>query len=390
MRPAPAAVTPGQLLQLIIDRPGLTRGDLLDLTGVSRTTLLSRLDALVGLDLLVEELGGGTGRPGRPAGRLRVKDVERTVLVAELGPARALLAVTTAAGEELARQTYDHDIAAGPRAVLAQVLDHWEQLLVDAGREPSSLCGMGLALPAPVSVTTGRVVRSVSLAGWNDVDLAALLQTRWPVPVRVDNDANVMAAGEVRLNRPDAHCSLLVKAGVGLGVGLVVDGTLHHGHSSLEGEIEHLRVPGSELVCECGVTGCLWAVASGQALVQRLRAQGVEVDDVDAVAALARAGDATVREQLHAAGVPLGQALAAGVALVNPERLVVGGELAHTDEVLTEAVREGLAQVLHPRLLEGLAISTSHHEGCAAVRGSLEMVRAAVFSAAAVDAALAG
>ncbi|WP_197429831.1 ROK family protein [Auraticoccus cholistanensis] len=388
MRHISGVVTPGQLLAIIIEHPHLTRAQLLELTGISRTTLLSRVEALFSLDLLVEEPSGGTGRPGRPAGQLRVKDVERTVLVADLGSTQAQLAVTTAAGEVLVTEAYDHDITDGPDVVLAEALDRLERMLADSGRGADTLCGMGLAVPGPVSPTTRRVTRSTWLSSWNDVDLTALVQRRWPVPLLVDNDANVMAVGEVELSGSDAHASVLLKVGNGVGAGLVVDGELYHGGASLEGELEHIRVDGSDRVCDCGRTGCLSALVSGRALAALLREDGLDAPNPRAVAAHVRDGNALARRLVTEGGVALGRALATAVALLDPERVMVGGDLSDTDEVLTDAIREGLRWALHTPMHRDIEVWTSSQDGRSAIRGALRMVRAAVFSPDAVDAAL--
>ncbi|SDD66295.1 ROK family protein [Auraticoccus monumenti] len=388
MRHISGVATAGQLLGLIIETPLLTRAQLLDLTGISRTTLLGRLDALISLDLLVEEVAGGTGRPGRPAGRLRVKDVERTVLVAALGHTQAQLAVTDAAGTVLATTSYDHAITDGPGPVLGQAVDRLQELLTSSGRDPSTLCGVGLTVPGPVCSVDGRVESSIWLTGWNGMDLRSTLTARWPVPVLVDNDANVMALGEVTTHHPDAHTTLLVKAGFGVGAGLVVDGELHHARSSLEGELDHVRVPGADELCLCGRTGCLATVATGRVLVDRLREQGVDVTTPRDVTALARSGDAAARELLQRAGRSLGGVLAGAVAVLGPERLLVGGDLAASDELFTDAVREGLRENLHPPVLSTVQVATASTDGRGAIAGAVRLVRRAVFSVEAVDAAL--
>lgn len=388
MRHISGVATAGQLLGLIIDTPLLTRAQLLELTGISRTTLLGRIDALISLDLLVEEVVGGNGRPGRPAGRLRLKDVERTVLVADLGHTQAQLAVTDASGTVLASTTYDHDVTAGPGPVLGDAVERLQDLLDSTGRDPSTLCGVGLGVPGPVCSVTGRVNGSIWLTGWNDVDLSGALSARWPVPVLVDNDADVMALGEVTLRHPGTHAVVLVKAGFGLGAGLVVDGELYHARSSLEGELDHVRVPGADELCPCGRTGCLAAVATGRALVERLRGEGFDVSTARDVTALARAGEPVVRELVQRAGQALGGVLAGAVALLGPERVLVGGDLAATDELFTDAVREGLQENLHPPVLATVQVATASTDGRAAIAGAVGLVRRAVFSAATVDAAL--
>src|SRR5690606_41447548 len=102
------------------------------------------------------------------------------------------------------------------------------------------------------------------------------------VQVFVDHDVNSLAFGDHCARSEDASPAeilLEVKVGPVIGCGLVIDGQVVRGVTSMAGEIGHTPVAGADAPCSCGRTGCLNAVASGSALAQQLRDGGLDTRD---------------------------------------------------------------------------------------------------------------
>jgi predicted NBD/HSP70 family sugar kinase len=147
----------------------------------------------------------------------------------------------------------------------------------------------------------------------------------------------------------------------GIGAGLILDGQLFLGHSGLTGELGHVVADPDGHVCRCGNRGCLETVASAAAILDALRPlHGPDVTLQDAIA-LARDGDAGANRLFADAGRTVGQAVGAICNLVNPERVIVGGEMSVVGDVLVDAVADGIARSTIP------AIAHDAH----VVRGSL-------------------
>ena len=162
----------GQLFQLFRSGEVRTRSDVQALTGLSRSTLAFRLDGLLRAGYLLQD--GVTSEPGRgrPSIRLRVNDFQTTVLVADLGATHGRVAVCTAAGDVLAERVIESEIGSGPRVVLDRVHKVLERLLRQAGRDRTTLRGVGVGVPGPVDHQTGRIARSISMPGWDDYPVA--------------------------------------------------------------------------------------------------------------------------------------------------------------------------------------------------------------------------
>jgi predicted NBD/HSP70 family sugar kinase len=192
--------------------------------------------------------------------------------------------------------------------------------------------------------------------GWRDVPIRAMLEDLFGCPVEVDNDTKAAAIAE-RLfgmcRRTDDF--IYVTGDSGVGGALFLGGRLYRGAGGFAGEIGHTKVaPGGNL-CGCGRRGCLETYVSEAAILRRLAEQGIEAADIGVVAALADQGHGRVLDLLGEAGRHLGFALSNLVNILNPQLIVLGGNLA----VVGSWIMPGLEQALAQQALAPLAAEVS-------------------------------
>ncbi|MER7914771.1 MULTISPECIES: ROK family protein [unclassified Streptomyces] len=370
----------GDLLELVRSGRAVTRGALQQATGLSRATVGQRLDRLFRAGWLREGAGGPVDSPlgGRPSITLEFDGDHAVVLVADLDTRHARAAVLSLTGEILAEHSGTLVIEEGPDLVLAELGRWFGELLEKAGQRPAEVCGIGLAVPGPVDSATGRVVQPPMMPGWDGYDLTGRLSRAFtehtgapPVPVLVDNDANLMAYGEQRAGHPDCAAFVLVKVSTGIGAGVVVDGSIYRGIDGGAGDIGHIRV-GADALCRCGSYGCLAAVASGGAVARRLAATGVPAASGSDVRDLLAAGHPEAAALAREAGRRVGDVLATVVTLLNPGVLMIAGDLAGTP--FLTGVRELLYQRALPRSTAHLDVVTSRLGERAALIGAGALV----------------
>jgi predicted NBD/HSP70 family sugar kinase len=381
----------GHLLHLIRSGQARTRRELLDTTGLSRSTVAARLDQLVSHGY-VREVGVETSSRGRPSNLLAFDESHGLVLAADLGATHARAAVCDLAGRTLDEVAQQLRITEGPETVLGWLETQWQALLDSSGYDLGRVVGLGVGVPGPVDFAFGRPIRPPIMPGWHDYPVRDRLQEAFGVPGFLENDANVMALGEFHTVLPDCPSLLFVKVATGIGAGMVVDGRLLRGANGGSGDIGHVRLTDPELgpVCACGARGCLAASASGGALARRLRERGLDVDTSRDVADLAQTGNVQAIELIREAGLLLGDVLATAVSLLNPAVLVVGGDLVRAQEHFMGGLRERLHQRTQPLATRELQILTSTLGDRAGIVGAARLVIEEVFSAEAVDRRLAG
>ncbi|MGI5273769.1 ROK family protein [Nonomuraea sp. CA-218870] len=365
MTPAPGS--PGDVLTLISAGSATTRSDLARLTGLARSTISQRVDALIERGL-VEETESGESTGGRPPRQLRLHTEEHAFAGVDLGATHCRIVLMDMTGVVLAQCEDPLLIGEGPEKVLAHVDGRIDRLLAAAGRPRAALRVIGMGVPGPVEFATGRPNNPPIMPGWND----------YPIPdsfpgaaVLVDNDVNVMALGEHRNAFPTARHLLFVKVGTGIGCGIVAEGRLHRGAQGSAGDIGHIRVNGhEESGCRCGNSACLEAVAGGAAVARRLTELGVPAETGADVVALVQAGDTQALRLVREAGRLIGEVLAGLVNFFNPEAIVIGGALSRVHEHLLAGVRETIYRRSLPLATHHLSIVPSRMGVDAAALGA--------------------
>ncbi|WP_426227454.1 ROK family protein [Pseudarthrobacter sp. DSP2-3-2b1] len=378
----------GDLFQLLRDGKARTRADLALTTGLARSTVASRIDALL-LSGLVGPAGEANSSGGRPPSRFAFNPAARAVLAVDVGATHVIVAVTDLSGRVLAEQRLAQDVAAGPEVVLDRVVEEGLAVSAKAGRTAGELAGIGIGLPGPVEHATGRPVKPPIMPGWDGFDVVTYVQRSLPVPVLVDNDVNIMALGERAAHWPEHSNFLFIKVATGIGAGIIGNGELQRGANGTAGDLGHVRVPrGDNVLCRCGNTGCLEALASGPAIAAELSRLGVPASKGSDVRRLVNEGNPLAVQALRQAGRDLGDVLATVVNLLNPSVIVLGGSLGQVGEHLMAGVREVVYRRSLPLATSHLRIALSIAGDQAAILGASQMVTQHVLSPAAIEATL--
>lgn len=376
---APAGA--GDIFQLLLDGHARTKADLVHLTGLARSTVSSRVDALLASGL-VSPAGEAASTGGRPPSRVAFNPRAGLVLAVDLGASHATIAVSDLSGQILASVTHPMDIAGGPVAVLDHVAEQGTALLQDATLAAIPLAGVGIGVPGPVEHSSGRPYNPPIMPGWDRFDIPSYIRRTFDVPVFVDNDVNLLALGEQAASFPETTDLIFVKVATGIGAGIIAGGRLQRGAQGSAGDMGHVRVPhasasrgrrSEELDLE--------DLASGSAIAATLRAQGVTADTSQDVIDLVRAGNAAAIDALRQAGRDVGEVLSTVVNLLNPSVIVLGGSIARAGEHLLAGVREVVYRRSIPLATQHLAIVQSPTAERAAVLGAAMLVVREVLSA---------
>lgn len=352
-----------------------SRGELVRATGLSRTTVGSVVGELLERGLVIEEAPVADRGRGRPSARLRLDAAAGAAVGIDFGHAHLSVAVADLSscvlGERSVGIDVDHDACDAIEAAVALV----DEVLgeTEIGRE--RVVGAGLGLPGPIDARTGTVGSSVILPGWAGVNARDALAERLALPVVVDNDANLGARAEAAFGA-GRGCSdfVYVKVASGIGAGLFLGGRVHTGATGFAGELGHVQVTTGGAVCRCGNRGCLESQAAVPALLELLRpAHG---DDLDAneLVRLVEAGDPGARRVVNDAGRALGRVLADLCNVLDPEAIVVGGDLAAAGAPLLDGITDSVARYALPGSARTLRVLAGELGRRAEVLGALALV----------------
>ena len=355
----------------------LSRAEIAKITGLSRSTISTLVADLHERGFVAERGGDEEARApavGRPPVKLRLDPPAGIAVGIDFDHTQVQVAVSDLSRAVLSEGTAELDVDHEASRALDVAAELVADALERAGFPAGMVLAVGVALAGPVDPAHNRLHDSAILEGWMGVDVAAALSERLGAPVHIDNDANLGALAEVTLGAGRrARSAIYLQLSSGVGAGLVVDGQPFRGATGVAGEIGHVTVAENGVQCRCGRRGCLETLVSGPAIVERVRARRGESLPLARIIDLARDGDPDCRAAIAEAGRLTGAVLADVCNVLNPEMVVIGGELSPAGELLLEPVREGLLARALPAVSRDLDVVAAELGGRANCLGALAL-----------------
>ncbi|MER7072377.1 ROK family transcriptional regulator [Terrabacter sp. NPDC000476] len=357
-----------RVLDALREQGAMTQVELAGATGLSPATVSN----------MVKELDGAGALELAPS----IRNGRRAVLVS-LATGNTLLA-GIAFGDRDVRVA----VATGPRDIVGRQrmplpanhnadegMERAARLLHDlvekAGKTMPDVKAVGVGIPAPVDSVTGQVGSESILPGWRGVDVADEMRGRVGAPVSVDNTSNLGALGELRCGAlQGVQNGAYIKLSYGVGAGIVLGGEVFRGIAGTAGEIGHLTIDEHGPICRCGNRGCLETFIGAHALSDALAGSHGRLTLRDIITK-AIDGDAGCRRVIEDAGRHLGVALAGLVNLLNPEVVVLGGQLSLVGHVLADPMQRALERSAIPSAVASLVVRESELQTDADVVGAV-------------------
>ncbi|KAA0020084.1 ROK family transcriptional regulator [Antrihabitans cavernicola] len=331
-----------------------TQADLARATGLAPATVSSLARELRDAGEVVDEVTPGRRRI------LRLADRSGFVIGVDYGHRHVTVAVADLDHQVLAQHRTELGTSVLAADGLAVTADLTERALRTAGVDRHEIVGAAMGLPAPIDRRTGCVGSPSILPGWVGVDASELATSVLGLPVRVtvDNDANLGALAEHRWGAGVGVSDMAyLKLSDGVGAGLIVDGRLYSGITGTAGEIGHVTVDEFGDVCRCGNRGCLETLVSARRVVSLL-APLVDTElTITEIVARAERGERSFWRVLHDVGRQVGRSLADLCSLLNPQLVLIGGELAQAATILVPAIEQTVQRCGVPAAAHALRIA---------------------------------
>lgn len=236
-----------------------------------------------------------------------------------------------------------------------------KDLMKETNTTPSDIEGIGFDFPGQVDCKTGVVKLAPNIPGWVNVPIAQMIEDEFHIPTRIDNDVRCAALGELKFGA-GRGCEnfICITVGTGIGSGIVINGKVVRGATNAAGELGHIKLQmNGGPICGCGDTGCLEAFASGPAIVamaqeyikggkstkfrEMAAAEGGEITPY-MVAKAAEEGDPVAKRIFEIVGEYIGIGLTSVINLLNPERVIIGGGVAESGELLLGPIRKTIKE----------------------------------------------
>lgn len=384
---SPLRLTEQSVVRALRDRPGQSRAELSETTGIPRAALASAVLALIQRGI-VNEHGGqeeSTRSVGRPATRLSLAGPRRPALVIAFAHSSTAIAACDFAGQVI---DWRH-VPVSYRDDRDQVLD----AISAAGREilPDGASYGVISVPLPFQRGRGVRVREIpsgmlpteveplSLPDWLVGDPSEPFAESLGIPVITENDANLAALGEAVCGAGRGRhlvIHLLLKDGIGAGI--VADGQLFRGASGIAGELAHVNAREDGRLCPCGNRGCLATVyGNGPKLadeVATLYGRPVVLEDLQHLAAQSDVGIVRILTEV---GRMIGKPIADLAVLINPDAIIVDGSLGAAADPIAAGIRELLSRRTPPMIGDHITVTSGELGDDAVIHGAVELARRA-------------
>jgi predicted NBD/HSP70 family sugar kinase len=354
-----------------------SRAELARITGLSRSTVSTIVADLLDSGLVGERDGEPSDGPqaGRPPVMVSLNPSAGLAVGVDFGHRHLRVAVSDLSHKVLAETWRELNVDHSAEHGLTAAAEFVDQVLAEASADRARVIGVGMGLPAPIDRATGAVQGASILPGWVGVDAAAEAAERFGLPVQVENDANLGALAELAWGAAKGRSEVAyIKVSTGIGAGLISGGRLQHGVGGTAGEIGHTVIADGGPVCRCGNRGCLETLASTRSIAELLSASRAEEVSSRRLLELCATGDAAAQRLVGDAGRAIGIAVANLCNLLNPQCVIVGGDLGAAGEILLDPLRDTVRRNAIPSAVEDLEIVAGVLGERAELLGALALV----------------
>ncbi len=286
--------------------------------------------------------------------------MDHLILGLDIGGTKIAAGWLTLDGKLVAREEVPTEQERGFHHSSGQMYRLVESLLEHPACSGAKIIGIGACAPGPMDTQQGVLVNPPNLSGWENLPLQDLLQKRYGLPVRLDNDANAAGLAETLWGAAKG-CDHVFYATVstGIGTGIILHRKVLHGKSGMAGEGGHVSIHSQDdaLRCNCGNLGCIEAYASGPSAARRAREKLEALPEkppileqetggrweqltMRHIARAAARGDLFSRNLIHETGTFLGIWLGGIISMLDPDIIVIGGGVSRIGDPLFDVIRK--------------------------------------------------
>ena len=370
--------TAQELLRIVRAAQPIPRVAVARRLGVHRRRITVLVKPLLDSGVLREATPEPTGvrAVGRPPIGLALRTEADFLIGVNLGVSLTQVGAGDANGNIISEESFP--TLPEPTLTLAQLRTSIEKQ--SAGIHDRRLAAIGISVPGPTDIENGRLLYAPHL-GWRDVPIAEMLRVK--IPVLVENNATAAAVYEAQrrrarsLNRTSGDF-VLVRAGTGIGVGLVREGEMYRGTDKVDlaGEFGHMTIVAGGKSCPCGNFGCWERYASAASAVELYKGNSPRVTLRSSlrftdVVARAFAGERRAQVTLERVGTHLGIGIGNVICGVGIPQVVVSGELVHGWKFIEGPARAAIGMSMAGRLSDWSLVPGDSHG--AELGGALEV-----------------
>lgn len=269
--------------------------------------------------------------------------MNKHVVSIDFGGTNIKLGLVALSGKIISRISFPtKDFGSHKEKLIDAIVAHIFKLIETKKIAKNQILGIGMGLPGLIDPQKGIVHFLPNVAGWRNVPLKKIMETKTQMPTFIDNDVNLMALGEWQYGAGKGEKNLLcMTLGTGVGGGLIIHNQLYRGESFAAGEIGHMPLNEYGPSCNCGGKACFERYVGNQVLQEKaakiFKNKHMTLEDVFD---LAKKDNIRAIQFWEEAAVHIGQALIGVVNLLNPRLIIIGGGVASSYFFMAKTIQQ--------------------------------------------------
>lgn len=325
-----------QILNSIFSKDSISRGEVIEVTGLKKATVANLVTELLEQQLVLED-GKDPSTGGRRSRLLRFNKTAGFALGIDVGVNYLHGVVVNLKGEILFEKRQPVPTIQLEH-YLQNILELIELLHTHVPPSPYSIIGLGVAIPGSIN-KDGVIIKAPNLR-WENFNIYDFLQQRLDYPIYISNEANAGAYAEyIFENNKETANLIYLSIGIGLGVGIILDNQIYLGINGFSGESGHNIIQMNGRKCTCGRNGCWEAYASEYALIHDATYMLKEKElTLEQLISLAEEGHTEVLQLFSDIGQYIGVGISNLIHTFNPEKIIIGNQMTKAQKFIEQSL----------------------------------------------------
>ncbi|MBE7020736.1 MAG: ROK family transcriptional regulator [Ruminococcaceae bacterium] len=352
------------ILNTVREKKSISRAEIAKLTGLTAATVTNITGKLIEYKL-ISETRFGKSNGGRKPIMLEFNGSGYHILGVVISRQEITVSLTDLNSNPINIKRGAIEPPLTPDKVLGWIAKEGEALIKESSKR---VLGIGVSMEGLIDDKNGICVLSSGF-GWKSVNINDYLSKRLKLPVFVNNDVKALAKGEELFGKGTKKDSfILLYISYGIGAALVNNGKIYRGNSNYACEVGHITLDINGPVCNCGNRGCFQALASGEALIEKIQSNHLdglfekkEITLSD-ISKKIKEGDKIILELIEKQAVYIGTGIANIINIFNPSEIIINGYISNAPDYIRSAIMKEIDEKALPGVRENTNVIFSHME----------------------------
>lgn len=346
-----------RILGIIYREPSISRERIAEETGLGASITYRHVKELKNRKIIGES-GQRKSEGGRRTELLSINPKAGYLIGASIRKDKLIWVLSDLSGKILQSMSEELETVDEVRKIISQLSNGINKIIRNGGISLSEIYGVGVGIPGILDIERKIGITNIHVNDWSNIRIREMIQKEINLPVFLENNNNLTALAENRFGQGKGISNFLaLDISFGIGMGMFLDGHPYIGTQGRAGEAGHIQIDPEGPFCTCGNRGCLESMVSIPSLVKQAResiTQGVvseivqlasnNIDniEIEMICEALHKRDKLAINLMQKAADNIGLVVGNIVNLLNPERIILGGEITNAGQEFLDMLNQAI------------------------------------------------